>query len=622
MSALERHVEWTSPAALWDGFNGATSDSQRRVFRTPAILRFATDEFMQDFINVVQTDAHRIGEFLAVPETWRKPAADVAPVRPKTGLAGTLERARTAAVRKVEARSGVVRTNVWNDAASARPLKFYQPAHQRYYLVTACLVCRTLGLPDRALDTTKQERATFVIRMLQPHAGAAAVNPDPSQCSELALVGDEWKPVDDATALVEGELQYPLSPLSYQEIDGRRRRMFNGLIPVAKREALVAAKMPDPGSSVSARAPLDARQLMLKTQVIGPWANLEDAAAVAQQQTSTVDDPPTDAQRDKTLATANDQLQTVSWYMLLDLDAWLKDNLLDVWNAITAQSSAGLTGTKLAAYQKLASLSDTMTLVAALKQIRTSSTQLETVKSVFHESSPSGWPAMRFRFVHAGAGGATGLTGKALRESVENTLVAALDQPLPGAATMAPRAVALTNATLHRSPWFTVRCVFERPNCASFKPAVVSDPTAAFQMAGFFDPDAPARPIRIPMPADTTPAGLRKFDKNTAFVLSDVLCGQVSAIRGLTFGDLIMSVLPWPLHKDLDVSPSACTDSGMEAGMVCSLSIPIITICALIMLMIFIKLLDIVFFWLPFFQICLPMPKFDAKLDVNIEVGT
>lgn len=621
---MERHVEWTSPAALWDDFNGPTSAQQRRVFRTPAILRFASDEFMPEFISLVQTDARRIGELLAVPETWRKPAADVEPVRPKSGLAGTLERARIAAVRKVEARNGIVRTESWN--AAARPLKFYQPAHQRYYLVTACLVCRTLGLPDRALDTTKSERATFVIRMLQPLPGASAVNPDPAQCTELALAGDAWVPIDSAGTLAVGETQYPLSPLTYTEIDGRRRRIFNGLIPVAKREALLAAKMPDPGSTTSSKAPIDGRQMMLKTQVLGPWANLEEVAALAKQQIDSVDDPPSAAQRNKTLATANEQLQTISWYLLLDLDAWLKEHLLDVWNAITAQSSAGLTGTKLAAYQKLASLTDTMSLAAALKQIRTSAEQLENVKSVFRESSPAGWPALRFQFVRATAAGAAGLTGTALRASVESALVAALDQPLPGAATMAPRAVAQANATLHRSPWFVVRCVFERPNCAAMELAVVSDPTAAFQMAAFFDPDAPARPVRIPMPADTTPAGLRKFDKNTAFVLSDVLCGQVSAIRGLTFGDLIRAVLPWPLHKDLDVTPSACKDGGVEAGMVCSLSIPIITICALIMLLIIVKLLDIIFFWLPFFQICLPMPKFDAKLDVqleaNVEVGS
>jgi hypothetical protein len=44
-------------------------------------------------------------------------------------------------------------------------------------------------------------------------------------------------------------------------------------------------------------------------------------------------------------------------------------------------------------------------------------------------------------------------------------------------------------------------------------------------------------------------------------------------------------------------------------GLDCSgfmLSIPIITICALIVLMIFISLLNIVFWWLPFFKLCLP----------------
>jgi len=47
--------------------------------------------------------------------------------------------------------------------------------------------------------------------------------------------------------------------------------------------------------------------------------------------------------------------------------------------------------------------------------------------------------------------------------------------------------------------------------------------------------------------------------------------------------------------------------------MVCSFSLPIITIVALILLIIFVKLLDIIFFWMPFFQICLPLPKFSAK---------
>jgi hypothetical protein len=132
-------------------------------------------------------------------------------------------------------------------------------------------------------------------------------------------------------------------------------------------------------------------------------------------------------------------------------------------------------------------------------------------------------------------------------------------------------------------------------------------------MAAFFDSDAPARPIRIGMPVDTTPAGLRKFDKNTAFVMSDSLCGQAGAAGngGMSFLDLVLSVLPFPFNKGLDGSAAnPCADGW---GMVCSLSIPIITLCAFILLLIFISLLNIVFFWMPFFRLCLPVPKFSAK---------
>ena len=146
-------------------------------------------------------------------------------------------------------------------------------------------------------------------------------------------------------------------------------------------------------------------------------------------------------------------------------------------------------------------------------------------------------------------------------------------------------------------------------------PSVLSEPTETFQLAGFFDPDAPARPIRIALPIDTSPAGLRKFDKNTAFMMSDMLCGQIARMKGITLGDLIRTVLPWPLHKDLSVPDGgACVQgAGLEVGMICSLSIPIITICALILLMIIVSLLDIIFHWMPFFLICFPLPGFSSK---------
>jgi hypothetical protein len=42
------------------------------------------------------------------------------------------------------------------------------------------------------------------------------------------------------------------------------------------------------------------------------------------------------------------------------------------------------------------------------------------------------------------------------------------------------------------------------------------------------------------------------------------------------------------------------------AGVICTMSIPIITICALMVLWIFLALLNIIFWWLPFVRICFP----------------
>src|SRR6185295_16401188 len=162
---------------------------------------------------------------------------------------------------------------------------------------------------------------------------------------------------------------------------------------------------------------------------------------------------------------------------------------------------------------------------------------------------------------------------------------------------------------------FVIRCVFERPECGPLDPPLVSAASRDFEIAAFFDPDAPARPIRISLPVDTSPAGIRRAPKNTAFMVSDMLCGQINRAKGRGLVDLVMSVLPFPLHKDLDSSaPSACKDdAGASLGMICSLSIPIITICALIILIIMVTLLDLIFHWLPFFFFCFPLPKFSAK---------
>ena len=203
----------------------------------------------------------------------------------------------------------------------------------------------------------------------------------------------------------------------------------------------------------------------------------------------------------------------------------------------------------------------------------------------------------------------------AIVDALEAAIVTALKTADPQPAPPLPLA-AQPVMNINGPAWFVIRCLFERPNCGPLQPMVVSDATEPFQMAGFFDPDAPARPIRIALPIDTSPAGLRKFDKNTAFMISDVLCGQIDRAKSLGLGDLVRSVLPWPLHKDLDVPDTGHCNTDppeMSLGMICSLSIPIITICALILLMIIVSLLDIIFKWIPYFIMCFPLPKFSGK---------
>jgi hypothetical protein len=198
---------------------------------------------------------------------------------------------------------------------------------------------------------------------------------------------------------------------------------------------------------------------------------------------------------------------------------------------------------------------------------------------------------------------------QALAALVERALP---DDDLPKPELTMPQLEAWDN----REPWFALRCVYDRPNCFPFESAVVSKRSPAFQIASFFDPDAPARPIRIPMPLDISPAGLRKYKRNTTLMMSDMLCGQVGRIKKITLADLVLSVLPWPFHKDLPkVSPATgCKKhDGNAFGMFCSLSIPIVTLCAMILLIIMVALFDMFFKWIPLLFTCFAIPGLKGK---------
>jgi len=113
-----------------------------------------------------------------------------------------------------------------------------------------------------------------------------------------------------------------------------------------------------------------------------------------------------------------------------------------------------------------------------------------------------------------------------------------------------------------------------------------------FRVAAPFDPEA-SRPSLIPMPS-----------------LRDLKRGLAKGASFLTPGDTFDMINNLKLKKGVSAD---LVGSGPKLGIqwICSFSLPVITLVAMILLMIMISLLNIVFFWLPWVRICLPFPKID-----------
>lgn len=98
-------------------------------------------------------------------------------------------------------------------------------------------------------------------------------------------------------------------------------------------------------------------------------------------------------------------------------------------------------------------------------------------------------------------------------------------------------------------------------------------------------------PSQVALPDFTDRDALRKLKPNVAFVLpkglKDIIDG--SNLDGLMKGNK--------------------GGAGLALDWICGFNIPLITICAFFVLNIFLQLLNIIFFWLPFIKICIPFPR-------------
>jgi hypothetical protein len=692
VSAAVRHpIAWQAPRPLWRGAHPFA--------QAPQLLRFASDDFMDQLIATLAEEPARLSDRIARFETWRDPPQPVDKSDPilRVALPSPMKDAK---------RRRLLRAPVSAPPApGARRLKLYQPAHQRYYVVAGSLACAIPGLPERTLAGA-QETVHLVVRRLMP-ATVTVTGPR----TEYAYVkqGDEaqWQKLAGGTDLAPGEELLPLFPLQHRDEEGRSHTLWGGLVPVGRREDYLGKPVSETvvslatGQANALRPPAPpappnstiARTTQLRMEVTEPWKAMVRAAIKAQYGIAEKGAP--DALTLAKLVYAqNLQYQMQSWLLLLDLRLWIKAWIpaLEAALASGVAPAAGtsarkawdmLEGAKADALRVglrkpenenhdvrplAVSLRDALQRVLPFKNALDAATVHYTPATA--EPVPGSWPDFHFPLVGlTSAGvvdgpvlaivppapqadpvtgeldppGATGIetatiatppdappvppdapsVGGAPNPEELDRFTATLARALPvQAETTAPplpHAMKLRDIKLKTASdngLFVIRMVHLNADCGPLHPPTLSNPTEPFELAGFFDPEAPVRPITITLPADTSPAGLRKHGRGAAFVMSDMLCGQVQRAKGLGFVDLVRQVLPWPLHKDIDIGDGAgCKGSGTEIGMICSLSIPIITLCALILLIIIVTLLDFVFRWLPWFIACFPLPKLKGKSD-------
>jgi hypothetical protein len=432
-------------------------------------------------------------------------------------------------------------------------LKLYQAVHGHFYLVAATLVCRLPGLPEHDVNVAAKEEVRFVLRRLDADGKrewAWVVDPG-------AKGGKSWRLVADRARVDDSEELLPMFPLRYT-LDDRLRRLFVGLVPTASGDSYKAAgALAKPGSGTGA-PPADPRPAALTAKVTDPLRALT-----------------------ATLLPAHDQIEA-SRFLLLDFAEFLHTHLgwfaspawtqpsdakaLTLWSMLAAPAVGGGT---ISWRSALASAWSERLLLSG-EATGSSSLNLNLRKP--------------------------GLTPKQLDDAVQAAL-----PPLPASDPEAPAVSIQGDVTppppvpkldARGSAKYVIRCVYRRPECGPLTPDVVSAPSDVFQIAAFFDFDAPARSITIAMPVDTSIKDLRKLRKNVSFLLSNELRSQMNRVKSL---------------KD-SVAGDFAEGESLDIGMICSFSIPIITICALIVLMIFISLLNIVFWWMPFLRICVPIP--------------
>jgi hypothetical protein len=502
-------VDWLKPSPLW---KLAAADYRQAEFFQPAILEFASDDFITEFLAMAQDEA---GDAISA------------------ALAQPVEAGQT--------------------------LKLFQPLHGRFYLVCASLACRVPGFPSHVVDQNKGESVFFVLRRLIDGREYAWVGPEGKRT---------WQSTDATPRRVlDGEERMPVSPAPMAS----GRSLLFGYLPVSSGETY---KVPAAQLVEGNEAPPDVRVEEFGSRFSGPL-------------TGPTDDPTElpDFTRSAIHQTRDEQSRLSSVYLLLEGWEYFLEHMPDVAAVIKGDASAALVEPRIPQKQALLDHIEGMSLAPSLnllQALRAAAQQRETLNQD-GGVQPDELDGLGFTSTYD-------LKHHPVPSAAMLAVFPKLRAALPGE----PPAIALPKLTPRSDADYVVRMVYERAECDPIR-RTISLPSRVFRLAPFFDPEAPARQIKIALPADVSVAGLRKFKPGVTFMLSESMQRKMQSLTGK--------------ERALIQDENASLDEGPGIAWICSFSIQIIFIVAFMLMIMFVFILNIVFWWIVFFRICLPIPK-------------
>jgi len=448
-------------------------------------------------------------------------------------------------------------------------LELHLPMHRRFYLVLLEAVCRRPGSPR--LDPAKLEGMGLVLRRVESSGWSAWMKAGALRKGWLPLHGDTQDPdparrprpsvaaarqIEALIAARRGDTVFAeqtvglfVAPPALCARLGKT--VLYGLVPVASaEESDVAAPAPDyanlPTDEAAAMRQHLSAYFKQRPRLTMPHAGLPLTPAWRPLDSNPADD--TEAGRLKAFAVFLQQLMVE---LAVFEDAPAGRALRAALNRIALPMEADALGRT------------TRTMPAGDFTAQAAPILVAGEANTSGLTMPLAWPA-----IDADTGAQ--LTGLAL---------ACLPSRFATLAVPAPKFD-------RRSARYAVRAFIRVRGHAGCPPHLVwSDYSERFRILPWWDSDGPVTKVALPDIGD-----LKKIKPSVAFEVPP-------SIANLLNGDMTKL-------KDGEGSTS-----GLDIAWICSFSIPAITLCAFIVLGIFLSLFNLIFGWLAWIKICIPIPK-------------